>query len=89
MWLKQMKKKVGIRVASFVAVYLMLFGCGGKKEETKKVEVIRPVKTMVVKDAARVMARGFPGKVRAARRAILSFNVSGRIVELPVEEGQQ
>ncbi len=88
MWLKQMSKKLKGRIVYFIAVCFLLFGCGDKKEETKKVEVVRPVKIMVVKDASKVMARGFPGKVRAARRAILSFNVSGRIVELPVEEGQ-
>ena len=30
----------------------------------------------------------FPGRVRAAQRADLTFNVPGQVIELPVEEGQ-
>lgn len=30
----------------------------------------------------------FPGRVRAAQRADLAFNVAGQVIELPAEEGQ-
>ena len=33
--------------------------------------------------------RGFPGRVRAAERTELSFRVRGRIVELPVRQGDE
>ncbi len=71
-----------------MAVWLMAVSGCGKKEVEKKREVIRPVKLMTVKDSKAVLSHGFPGTVRAARRTILSFKVSGPLVELPVEEGQ-
>lgn len=73
--------------ALVLAAAVMLAGCG-EKEPEKKPEVVRPVKVMTVKDASEILTHGFPGTVRASRRAILSFKVSGPLVELPVEEGQ-
>ncbi len=66
---------------------LFLFSCN-QQEPQKKHDVIRPVKIMKVKDTAQILTQGFPGVVRASRRAILSFKVSGPLVELPIEEGQ-
>jgi len=66
---------------------LLLVGCD-KKEEPKPVEVIRPVKLMKVQAGTVIADYSLPGQVRAARRAELSFKVSGPLVALPVEEGQ-
>ncbi len=71
---------------SFLAI-LLLGGCN-RKEEVKKVEVVRPVKVMQVQAGKGLQKHSFPGTVRAARRAVLSFKVSGPLAELPVEEGQ-
>ena len=67
---------------------LLLVGCG-KEEVAEKPEVIRPVKVMAVQAGAAAISHSFPGIVRAARRAELSFKVSGPLVALPVEEGQR
>jgi len=57
-------------------------------EETGPVqEVVRPVKTLVLEDSGAGDARSYPGRVRAAERAVLTFKVSGPLVELPVNEG--
>ena len=75
----------------FVFIALLIFlvsGCG-KEEVQEKREVIKPVKLMTVKDGTGVLTQGFPGTVRAARRAVLSFKVSGPLVKLPVDEGQK
>ncbi len=78
------------RAAALFMSILFLFSAGcGKKEEEKRPEVNRPVKVMTVKDSKALLTQGFPGTVRASRRAILSFKVSGPLVELHVEEGQQ
>jgi RND family efflux transporter MFP subunit len=70
-----------------LAVFL-LTGCS-KEEKTEKVKVVRPVKIMTIQTRSSALRHSFPGTVRAARRAVLSFKVSGPLVALPVEEGQQ
>jgi RND family efflux transporter MFP subunit len=61
----------------------------GKKEEAPAPAVVRPVKAMTLESQSQALARKFPGRVRAHRRADLSFKVSGRLKELPAEEGMQ
>jgi RND family efflux transporter MFP subunit len=76
----------GLVVMMILALGL-LGGCREKKVE-KKPEIIKPVKLTVVKESGVKLDRTFPGKVRAARRSVLSFKVSGPLVKLPVDEGQ-
>ena len=77
------------RAFAVIMSVLILFAAGcGREEVQKKREVIRPVKIMTIKDTSALLSHGFPGTVRAARRAIMSFKVSGPLVALPVEEGQ-
>ncbi len=85
-WLNRSKGLIKLLIP-FVAISFLVTGCG-KKQEEKRPEVVRPVKLLTVKDVNEDLVQGFPGMVRAARRAVLSFKVSGRIVKLPVEEGQ-
>jgi RND family efflux transporter MFP subunit len=51
--------------------------------------VARPVKILEVGAGAAGTTREFPGKLSAAQTADVAFEVSGKIVELPVEEGQR
>ena len=76
-------------IVAFLALLLVLplAGCREEKVE-KKAPVVRPVKLTTVKETGLKLERTFPGKVRAARRSVLSFKVSGPLVKLPVEEGQ-
>ncbi len=73
----------------FLVVFaLLLFvGCK-KKEETVKVEPIKPVKFTTVQTGQESVSVSIPGRVRAARRSELSFKVSGPLEKLPIEEGQ-
>ncbi|MDG2304610.1 MAG: efflux RND transporter periplasmic adaptor subunit [Candidatus Binatia bacterium] len=52
-------------------------------------EVVRPVKTLVVPGEGEATRSEYSGSVEASRRAEVAFEVPGRIIELPVEEGQQ
>jgi len=70
------------------AVLLVFAGCGQKEEPAPK-EVVRPVKIMTVKSGLGPGLHKFAGVVRGSRRSELSFKVSGPLVQLPVEEGQQ
>lgn len=74
-------------VLIMVMLLLVATGCGRREAELKK-ELIRPVKLLTIKDPSAALSLGMPGAVRASRRAILSFKVSGPLVELPIEEGR-
>jgi len=66
---------------------LLLSGCG-KEEAPPPPETARPVKIIVLADSGGSAVRQYPGRVRAASRANLSFEVAGKLIELPVKEGQ-
>ena len=73
------------------ATALMLFVVGGceKKVDLAPKTVTRPVKVITVDSGTDAGLVSLPGKTRANQRADLSFKVSGPLVELPVEEGQE
>ena len=67
---------------------LLLTACG-KEEAPVESKAPRPVKTVVLEEASGATGmRQYPGRVRAASRADLSFEVAGKLIELPVKEGQ-
>ncbi len=71
----------------FAGIAVMM-ACGKEEKTTETQEVARPIKLMVVSPDQAEQKRSFPGRVRASRRVDLAFQVSGPLVELPVEEGQ-
>lgn len=81
-----MKKHVGL----FTGILLLslLGGCEEQAPANEAEEVIRPAQIMEVAAQNAMSGLRFPGRVRAAQRAELAFNLPGRIVELPVQEGQ-
>ena len=87
---RRLKSPVGkfFSILSLVIITLfVLTGCS-KKEEPVKEEVIRPAKIMTITDAENIQKFKFPGKVQALDRVELSFEVSGKIIEVAVKEGQ-
>lgn len=75
----------GAIAACFLSV--LLSGCG-KEEAPVESKAPRPVKTIVLADSGGSALRQYPGRVRAASRADLSFEVAGKLIELPAREGQ-
>ncbi|PID72528.1 MAG: hypothetical protein CSB34_01590 [Desulfobulbus propionicus] len=57
--------------------------------QKEKVAVIRPVPTVMVREANFLKKRDFPGSVRARNRVDLAFSVAGLLVELNAREGEQ
>ncbi len=51
--------------------------------------IIRPVKTMLVGSPQDFTTRTFPGKVLATHEAKLAFEVPGRLIALPILEGDK
>ena len=70
-----------------VIAALAITGCS-KKEEPVKKEVIRPAKVMTIEQAETSKNFKFPGKVQALDRVEISFEVSGKLVEVAIKEGQ-
>jgi len=81
-------RTVLLAVVSLFAASLLLSACG-KEEVVEEIEVVRPVKIMTVQSGQITSNISLPGKVRAAKRSELSFKVSGPLVSLPIEEGQE
>jgi RND family efflux transporter MFP subunit len=69
-----------------VAVAMVACGCGEEVEQSPP-NVVRPVKTMII-GGSLAGKLSFPGRVQGARRVELSFRVRGRLIELPILEGQ-
>ncbi len=55
------------------------------KEQTA---VVRKVKVMTVSSMGEMVGRNLPGTVRASKRVELAFQINGRLIDLPVQEGQ-
>jgi RND family efflux transporter MFP subunit len=77
-----------MRLAFILLIALLVAACDDKS--TQKTEVPpRPVRTFQVVDANLLAGRTFPGQARSAREAMLSFRVTGRILERRVKTGDQ
>lgn len=69
-----------------VAVSYIFSGCG--EEAVEPPPVVKPVKTVQVEGFGEGEIT-FPATIEAGEKLLMSFRVSGRIVELPVREGQE
>jgi len=70
-----------------VFIPFILTACQDESPQIEVQEVARPVKTMLVGMSESGGIRNFPGSVDAGQRADLSFRVDGKLIELPVKEG--
>ncbi|MGH7892836.1 MAG: efflux RND transporter periplasmic adaptor subunit, partial [Thermodesulfobacteriota bacterium] len=70
------------------ALILFLGSCGGEEKDETQVQVVRPVKTMIL-GGEQGTGRSFPGKVQGSQRVNLSFRVQGPLIEFPVNEGDE
>ena len=73
----------------FIIVGGMAALAGCQREEVEREPVVRPVRIMTIGDAGAGQTLVFSGSIRAGDTAELGFEVQGRIIELPVTEGQQ
>jgi len=78
------------RIGKFVLIPwlgLLVTACG--EEPVEQAPVVRPVKIMTIGDTGAAQTRELPGTVRAVQNADMAFEVSGRITEFLVLEGQE
>ncbi|MCG7985402.1 MAG: efflux RND transporter periplasmic adaptor subunit [Candidatus Thiodiazotropha lotti] len=81
-----------IRYWSAFLSILTLFGLSGCQQEDNEAvtESIRPIKTITLDAKANaVEERRFPALVRATNSSVLSFEVSGKVLEVKVNAGDQ
>ncbi len=70
------------------AVALLFSGCA-EQEQEEAPPVARPVKVITLGTAGAGNILEYPGVIAATQDATLAFEVAGRIVSFPVDEGQQ
>lgn len=71
-----------------IAAIALLSGCGNKEEVTKTV-VTRPIKMIELEAGGLRKTFEFPGVVQPVLQANMAFEVSGKIVDLRVKEGDE
>ncbi len=75
--------------SAFALSVFIIFGCSDANDLDSQDEIIRPVKSIKLGEAEDGSRRRFPARVFASRRAELSFRVPGKIVKMPVKEGDR
>jgi RND family efflux transporter MFP subunit len=70
-----------------VACSALLAGC--QRQEEERAPVVRPVRIVTIGETGSGRSLAYSGAIRAGETAELGFEVAGRIIELPVIEGQQ
>ena len=74
-----------VGIAMVAAVAATWLGCG--EEETAAPEVVRPIKILEIGGGSSAVRREYPGTIAAGQRAEMSFEVAGKLLELPHAEG--
>ncbi len=70
-----------------LAVAGLLVACG--EEPAPLPETVRPIRTFTVTEVASGQARRFSGTIEASDSSSLSFQVSGNVLEVEVDQGEQ
>jgi len=89
MMINNSQKRVPLTLISCLLFIFLCFlqGCG--KEEVEKKKLIRPVMAMKVTEVLQFRQRQFPGTAKATQEIDLSFRVSGPLITLPVDIGDE
>ena len=81
------RKSISVLIYAALAPAMFISGCG--EQATESAPIVRPVKILEIGALAAGSIRKYPGFIRAADSADVSFEVAGRIIKLEVREGQQ
>ena len=68
--------------------FMSLISCDNK-EEVSQPEQAKSVKVTQIKKSSDYIVRQFPGQVHPGRDSVLSFKVSGVLIDLAVKKGQE
>ena len=81
------RQTVRVIKIALLAVTLLIAGCSEPAPDTAP--IVRPVKILEIGALAAGNVREYPGALRAADSADVSFEVAGRIIKLEAREGQE
>ena len=81
--------KTSCRIALLSGSAALLLGACGEGKVEQDTQVVRPVRTAVVIAEPTTIRRTYPAVVLPAQQTELAFQVSGRIVELPIRAAAQ
>ena len=76
----------GLRLYAVMLLALVIVACGDDAPQEAK-EIVRPVKLMTLGGDGAATTVEYPGEISAVRSVELGFEVSGKIVELPISDG--
>jgi len=76
-------KTVSLAVLGFCTAFLA--AC--EKEAVETPEVVRPIRILTISGLQGGETLSYPGEIQGAQNAELAFEVAGRLIELPVDEG--
>jgi membrane fusion protein, multidrug efflux system len=82
------RRDIHARFAKLAALCLLAAVSPACEKEEKREVVAQPVRVHVIGDGQKMPFRSFPGEVVSPRTGRLSFEVSGRLVEFPIQNGQ-
>lgn len=75
------------RALTLFCACIGLSACG-TEEQTTNEPVVRPVKMFTVGESSATRTLEYPGSVSAASQSDMAFEVPGRVIELPLVEGE-
>ena len=78
-------KRVGYLL--LLPLFLSLQAC--EKEQLEEKKIVRPVRAMKISDVVQFRQRQFPGTATATQEVDLSYRVSGPLITLPVNIGDE
>ncbi len=81
------QKRLTLRLISCFFFIFLIFLQGCEKEQMAEKKVVRPVMAMKITDEVQFRQRQFPGTAKATQEIDLSFRVSGPLITLPVDIG--
>ncbi len=80
-------KKISLLIILFMTLFLV--GCIEADDDKTQSNIIRPVKTVIIKAVNTTSEHSYPATVLPSKQVDLSFPVSGKIVKLPVKASQK
>ncbi len=84
-----MNERADMRAPSFVLALALIVAACGAEQAADEAPVARPVKMLTIGGGTARGVLEYPGAIQASQNAELSFEVPGRMIEFPVNEGQQ